>query len=52
MLEKLNVSPNECIFFGDHPDNDVKAVRNVGMKGIWKRIFKGRTLIPIIFLKP
>lgn len=38
--EQLNVSPNECIFVGDHPDNDVKAARNVGMKGIWKRDFQ------------
>jgi putative hydrolase of the HAD superfamily len=39
-LEQLNVSPNESIFVGDHPKNDVKAARNVGMKGIWKRDFQ------------
>lgn len=38
--EQLNVSPKECIFVGDHPVNDVKAARNVGMKGIWKRNFQ------------
>ena len=35
-LEKLNVEPSESVFIGDHPENDVKAARNVGMKGIWK----------------
>jgi putative hydrolase of the HAD superfamily len=39
-LEKLNISPNESIFMGDHPENDVKAAQNVGMKGIWKRDFQ------------
>lgn len=36
-LKKLNVSPNECLFVGDHPDKDVKAAQMVGMKGIWKK---------------
>ncbi len=39
-LEKLNISPNESIFIGDHPENDVKAAQIVGMKGIWKRDFQ------------
>ncbi|AVK84654.1 L-2-haloalkanoic acid dehalogenase [Lysinibacillus sp. B2A1] len=36
-LEKLDVSPHECIFMGDHPEYDVKGAQNVGMKGIWKK---------------
>ncbi|MDM5286378.1 HAD family hydrolase [Peribacillus frigoritolerans] len=39
-LEQLNVSPNESIFVGNHPKNDVKAAQNVGMKGIWKKDFQ------------
>jgi putative hydrolase of the HAD superfamily len=39
-LEKLNVSPKQSIFVGDHPKNDVKAAQNVGMKGIWKKDFQ------------
>ncbi|MFB7142419.1 HAD family hydrolase [Gottfriedia sp. NPDC056225] len=39
-LEQLNVSPNESIFVGDHPENDVKAAQNVGIKGIWKKDFQ------------
>lgn len=39
-MEQLNVSPNESIFVGDHPKNDVNAAQNVGMKGIWKRDFQ------------
>jgi putative hydrolase of the HAD superfamily len=36
-LEKLHCHPHECLFIGDHPDNDVKAAKAVGMTGIWKR---------------
>jgi putative hydrolase of the HAD superfamily len=36
-LEQLQVSPEESIFVGDHPENDVKAAQTVGMKGIWKK---------------
>ncbi|WP_110066215.1 HAD family hydrolase [Cytobacillus oceanisediminis] len=39
-IEQLKVSPSESIFIGDHPENDVKAARKVGMKGIWKRDFQ------------
>ena len=36
-LEQLQVAPCESIFVGDHPENDVKAAKNVGMKGVWKK---------------
>ncbi|MFO1446177.1 HAD family hydrolase [Bacillus sp. Bva_UNVM-123] len=36
-LERLNVSPSECIFVGDHPENDVIAAQSVGMVGVWKK---------------
>jgi putative hydrolase of the HAD superfamily len=36
-LEKLQCLPNECLFIGDHPVNDVKAAKAVGMTGIWKK---------------
>ena len=36
-MKQLNVLPKESIFVGDHPENDVKAARNVGMIGVWKR---------------
>jgi putative hydrolase of the HAD superfamily len=39
-LDQLNVTSNESIFVGDHPDNDIKAAQNVGMKGIWKKDFQ------------
>ncbi|MBX9974094.1 HAD family hydrolase [Cytobacillus firmus] len=39
-LDQLNVLPYESIFVGDHPDNDIKAAQNVGMKGIWKKDFQ------------
>jgi putative hydrolase of the HAD superfamily len=40
ILEQLNVSAYECIYVGDHPENDVKAAKNLGMKGIWKKDFQ------------
>ncbi|MEK4626816.1 HAD-IA family hydrolase [Solibacillus sp. FSL R7-0682] len=39
-LNKLNLVANECVFIGDHPENDVKAARNVGMKAVWKKDFQ------------
>ncbi|MER2127702.1 HAD family hydrolase [Solibacillus sp.] len=36
-LEQLQVAPCASIFVGDHPENDVKAARYVGMKGVWKK---------------
>lgn len=36
-LNILNVQPNEAIFVGDHPENDVLAAKKVGMKSIWKK---------------
>lgn len=36
-LSKLLVKPEESMFIGDHPMNDVEAARNVGMIGVWKR---------------
>ncbi|MCM3115728.1 HAD family hydrolase [Neobacillus sp. MER 74] len=39
-LKHLKVSPKHSIFVGDHPENDVKAAQNIGMKGIWKKDFQ------------
>ncbi len=36
-LAKLDVKAEESVFVGDHPLNDVKAAKQVGMIGIWKR---------------
>ncbi len=35
--ERLKVYPEECVFIGDHPEKDVRAARDGGMIGIWKR---------------
>ncbi|MDQ0062239.1 HAD family hydrolase [Paenibacillus harenae] len=35
-LDKLGVEPEDSVYIGDHPLNDVEAARHVGMKGIWK----------------
>lgn len=36
-LQQLKVPANACLFVGDHPENDVKASRDVGMLGVWKK---------------
>jgi putative hydrolase of the HAD superfamily len=36
-LKQLKIAAPQSIFVGDHPENDVIAAQNVGMKGIWKK---------------
>lgn len=36
-LGKLGVAAENALFVGDHPDNDIRASRAVGMKAVWKR---------------
>ncbi|MGE6258285.1 HAD family hydrolase [Heyndrickxia sporothermodurans] len=36
-MHKLNVQAIECVFIGDHPENDIKAAHNIGMRTIWKK---------------
>jgi putative hydrolase of the HAD superfamily len=33
--EALSVSPSDCLYVGDHYENDVIAARNAGMKAAW-----------------
>ena len=35
-LKKLDTSPHQSLFVGDHLENDVAAARNVGMISVWK----------------
>lgn len=36
-LTKLGVNAENALFVGDHPDNDIRASRDVGMRAVWKR---------------
>lgn len=36
-LTRLGVDAGNAIFVGDHPDNDIRASREAGMKAVWKR---------------
>jgi putative hydrolase of the HAD superfamily len=36
-LERLNTSPAEAVFVGDHPEVDVAGARAAGMQAIWRR---------------
>lgn len=36
-LRQLKIKPEEAIFIGDHPTNDIMAAKAVGLKTIWKK---------------
>ncbi|MBJ8117281.1 MULTISPECIES: HAD family hydrolase [Bacillus] len=36
-LQKLDVKATECLYVGDHPENDVLGSERVGIVGVWKR---------------
>lgn len=36
-LKQLNVSANESMYVGDHPENDLKGAKSIGMLGVWKK---------------
>lgn len=36
-LTKLGVNAEDALFVGDHPENDIRASRAVGIKAVWKR---------------
>ncbi|UQZ37756.1 L-2-haloalkanoic acid dehalogenase [Paenibacillus sp. PK3_47] len=36
-LNRLNIAAENALFVGDHPDNDIRASRDAGMKTVWKR---------------
>ncbi|OAB36683.1 L-2-haloalkanoic acid dehalogenase [Paenibacillus macquariensis subsp. defensor] len=36
-MNKLGVKPEESIYVGDHPNNDIEASLKVGMRSIWKK---------------
>ncbi|MDM5195822.1 HAD family hydrolase [Bacillus hominis] len=36
-LQKLNVKAKECLYVGDHPENDVLGSEQVGILGVWKK---------------
>ncbi|MFB6728640.1 HAD family hydrolase [Bacillus mobilis] len=36
-LQKLDVKATECLYVGDHPENDVLGSERVGILGVWKR---------------
>jgi putative hydrolase of the HAD superfamily len=37
-LKKLNLRPDECIYIGDHPSNDIEGAANSGMNTIWMKV--------------
>jgi len=43
-LDRMNVSPLESMYVGDHPENDVIAAKNVGMAGVWKKDFQWKNV--------
>lgn len=37
-LSKLELSPEQCIYIGDHPVNDIEGASKIGMETIWLRV--------------
>jgi putative hydrolase of the HAD superfamily len=37
-LDKLEVKPEECIYIGDHPVNDIEGPASIGMETIWIKV--------------
>jgi len=35
--ERLGVKTEECVYVGDHPDNDIRGAQQAGMVAVWKR---------------
>lgn len=38
MLTQLDVSPEQCIYVGDHPVNDIEGASQVGMSTVWMKV--------------
>ncbi|HHK5534388.1 TPA: HAD family hydrolase [Bacillus mobilis] len=36
-LQKLDIKASECLYVGDHPENDVLGSERIGILGVWKR---------------
>lgn len=37
-LNKLKLRPEECIYIGDHPVNDIEGAAKAGMETIWIKV--------------
>jgi len=35
-LQKLDTAPDQSLYIGDHPQNDIAAAQKVGMISVWK----------------
>ncbi|GIP59489.1 HAD family hydrolase [Paenibacillus sp. FSL W8-0186] len=44
-LTKLGVNAENALFVGDHPDNDIRASRDAGMRAVWKRNRQFETVV-------
>ncbi|MFB5760196.1 HAD family hydrolase [Paenibacillus medicaginis] len=49
--EQLNLKPEECVYIGDHPVNDIEGAAAAGMKTIWLQVSQpwreGLTVTPM-----
>jgi putative hydrolase of the HAD superfamily len=37
-LDKLELTPEQCIYVGDHPVNDIEGAAKIGMETIWIKV--------------
>jgi len=49
-VERLRVRPEECVFVGDHPRNDIEGAGLAGMKTVWIKV--NQPWLPELTVRP
>jgi len=50
VLSRLELEPDECVYIGDHPRNDIEGAGKVGMNTIWMKV--NQSWNPSLTIKP
>lgn len=49
-LDRLRLRPDECVYVGDHPRNDIEGAGRVGMRTVWIKV--NQPWIPDLTVRP
>ena len=49
-VERLKVRPEECVYIGDHPRNDIEGAAKAGMRTVWIKV--NQPWIPELTVRP
>lgn len=49
-VERLKLRPDECVFVGDHPRNDIEGAGKMGMQTVWIKV--NQPWMPELTIKP